>query len=406
MTKNVFGNFTIICFRTRGVKGFRETEARRGPGNFLDRPAETILMDLMGLLDLITFPSQRSYSLTGPEAERAVAKGLASAAWYRTPVDRKTLKALMQRRDGPATRDTALWLALLVMSGAGAVALWGSWWAVPFFVAYGVLYGSASDSRWHECGHGTAFRSAWLNDAVYHLASFMMIRNPVVWRWSHARHHTDTIIVGRDPEITGMRPPQLIILALNLVGLITVPRSFAALARNALGRLTPDEADFVPANEAAGAVRAARVHMAIYAGTVVACFWFGSILPALMIGLPRAYGGWLLLLLGLPQHLGLAEDVLDHRLNSRTMMLNPVLRFLYWNMNYHLEHHMYPLVPYHALPRLHAAVRDDCPAPAPSLLQAWREILPCVIRQVRDPAHHIRPALPPGAAAPREGPVG
>ena len=47
--------------------------------------------------------------------------------------------------------------------------------------------------------------------------------------------------------------------------------------------------------------------------------------------------------------------------------MNPVHRFLYWNMNYHTEHHMFPLVPYHQLPRLHALVKDDCPAPYPSL---------------------------------------
>ena len=37
----------------------------------------------------------------------------------------------------------------------------------------------------------------------------MLMRNPVTWRWSHARHHTDTIIVGRDAEIAVMRPPDL-----------------------------------------------------------------------------------------------------------------------------------------------------------------------------------------------------
>ena len=46
-----------------------------------------------------------------------------------------------------------------------------------------------------------------MNDAVYQIACFMIMRNPVTWRWSHARHHTDTIIVGRDREITVMRPP-------------------------------------------------------------------------------------------------------------------------------------------------------------------------------------------------------
>jgi hypothetical protein len=29
----------------------------------------------------------------------------------------------------------------------------------------------------------------------------MVMRESTVWRWSHTRHHSDTIIVGRDPEI-------------------------------------------------------------------------------------------------------------------------------------------------------------------------------------------------------------
>ena len=48
--------------------------------------------------------------------------------------------------------------------------------------------------------------------------------------------------------------------------------------------------------------------------------------------------------------------------------MNPIHRYLYWNMNYHLEHHMFPLVPYHRLPKLHALVKDDCPMPYPNLL--------------------------------------
>ncbi len=49
-----------------------------------------------------------------------------------------------------------------------------------------------------------------MNDAVYEIACFMIMRNPVTWRWSHTRHHTDTVIVGRDPEIAVMRPPDLL----------------------------------------------------------------------------------------------------------------------------------------------------------------------------------------------------
>src|SRR5215467_9342513 len=105
----------------------------------------------------------RDYALTGPDAKRAIETGLAAAEWYHTDVPRSTMKALMQRSDGPAVRDTIIWLGLMVLSAAGGIWLWGTWWCVPCWAVYGVLYGSATDSRWHECGHGTAFRTRWLN---------------------------------------------------------------------------------------------------------------------------------------------------------------------------------------------------------------------------------------------------
>jgi len=104
-----------------------------------------------------------------------------------------------------------------------------------------------------------------------------------------------------------------------------------------------------------------------------------------------------LILFGYNQHAGLTENVLDHRLNTRTFHLNPVGRFIYWNMNYHLEHHMFPMVPYHALPRLHERMKADSPAPYPTLWAAWREILPALIRQARDPSHFVRRPLQSGA---------
>ena len=63
--------------------------------------------------------ARRDYSLTGPEAARAADKGLVSARWYQSPIPRNRMKALMQRRDGPALRDTALWFSTLLATGVG-----------------------------------------------------------------------------------------------------------------------------------------------------------------------------------------------------------------------------------------------------------------------------------------------
>jgi fatty acid desaturase len=340
---------------------------------------------------------KRDYSLTGPEAALAIEAGLASAEWYHSDVPRKVMKELMQRRDGPALRDTALWLGLLAASGAGGIVFWGTWWAVPFFVVYGVLYGSACDSRWHECGHGTAFKTPWMNDAVYHIASFMVMRNPISWRWSHARHHTDTIIVGRDPEIALMRPPRLVRWAGYFISIPGVWVHFRVLLRNAAGIFTPDESDYLPASEKPKAILAARVHVAIQAAAVIWALMSWSFLPLMLIGGPRIYGAWHMVMTGLLQHGGLAENVLDHRLNSRTVYMNPISRWIYWNMNYHIEHHMFPMVPYHALPRLHALIKDDLPQPEPSIWVGYRGMIHAFWRQRTDPGYTILRELPPTA---------
>jgi len=345
---------------------------------------------------------KRDYSLVGESAKRAIEIGLASAEWYHSDVSRKDMKELMQRSDGPAIRDTLIWFGALALSAAGGVWFWGSWACVPFFFVYGVLYGSASDSRWHECGHGTAFRTPWMNHVVYEIASFMLMRNPVTWRWSHARHHTDTIIVGRDAEIATMRPPALLRLLFSYVGVFDVWSSLIRIFHNAVGTITPDEKNYIPETEQPKAIRAARVHIAIYILTIAVAVYIHSWLPLMLIGLPRMYGCWHMLLTGILQHGGLADNVTDHRLNSRTVYMNPISRFLYWNMNYHVEHHMFPMVPFHALPRLHELIKHDLPEPNPSIWHAYREMIPVLLRQLKNEDYYLKRELPASARPYRE----
>ncbi|MDB5551708.1 MAG: fatty acid desaturase [Rhizobium sp.] len=341
--------------------------------------------------------TKRDYSLVGESTRKAIETGLASAEWYHTDVPRKTMKELMQRSDGPAIRDTIIWIGGLILMAAGGIYFWGSWWCVPFFFVYGVLYGSACDSRWHECGHGTAFKTRWMNDAVYEIASFQVMRNPVTWRWSHARHHTDTIIVGRDAEIAVMRPPDLLRAGLAFIGVLDAWGSLKTIARNALGNLSDDEKSYIPEMEQGKAITAARWHMAIYIATIALALYMWSWLPLMIIGLPRLYGCWHMVMTGLLQHIGLADNVVDHRLNSRTVYMNPISRFIYLNMNYHVEHHMFPMVPYYALPKLHELIKHDLPAANPSIWHAYKEAWPVVKRQLRYEDFYLKRELPPTA---------
>ncbi len=343
------------------------------------------------------------YSLTGKNAASRVAEGLAEADWYRCHVPRGEMRRLLQRRDGPAIRDTLLWFSLLAGSGYAGYALWGSWWAILPFAIYSVLYASTSDSRWHESGHGTAFRTDWMNNALYEIASFMVLRESLVWRWSHIRHHSDTIIVGRDPEVLATRPPDLKGIVLNCFSIGFYRTYFPHIFIHAFGRMLAEEKTYIPETEFPKIYFRARIYVLIYLSTAGIALATRSILPLMYVGLPNLFGSWLLIVYALTQHAGLAENVLDHRLNSRTVYLNLIQRYLYWNMNYHVEHHMFPLVPYHALPRLHALIKDDTPVPYSGLLEAFREIIPTMLRQVKDPSYHAKRELPtPAAREPRD----
>jgi len=116
-------------------------------------------------------------------------------------------------------------------------------------------------------------------------------------------------------------------------------------------------------------------------------------LPVLITFAPF-YGGWLFFLCNNTQHVGLQDNVTDFRLCCRTFLPNPFVRFLYWQMNYHTEHHMYVGVPCYHLGKLHRLVEEDLPPSPRGLLATWREIGAILKSQAADPTYQYVPACP------------
>jgi fatty acid desaturase len=290
-------------------------------------------------------------------------------------------------------RHFATWLGLLILFGVAGFLSWGTVWCVPAFAAYGILY-AASDHSAHELSHGTPFKTRWLNEVLYHLSAFMTLHEGIYWRWSHTRHHTDTLLVGRDPEIAVPRPPDIAGMLLDLFYLKSGYTQLRYIVTHAMGHLSEDGKHFVPGPERHKVFWLSRLYVAIFLAVIGLCLVTHSFLPAMFVVLPRFYGGFLTQLFNITQHAGLAEDMRDHRLNTRTFVMNPVFRFLYMNMNYHIEHHMFPMVPFYNLPKLHGLIKDQCPAPHRGLWATYREIVPAVLRQRADPRYFVRRPLP------------
>ena len=90
---------------------------------------------------------------------------------------------------------------------------------------------------------------------------------------------------------------------------------------------------------------------------------------------------------------GLRSDVSDFRNCVRSITLNPVFEFLYWRMNWHLEHHMFAGIPCYNLKKLHQLVAYDMPKTR-TLRGVWREMLEIKRQQDIDPSYEFDTPVP------------
>jgi fatty acid desaturase len=60
---------------------------------------------------------------------------------------------------------------------------------------------------------------------------------------------------------------------------------------------------------------------------------------------------------------------------TRTVTSNPLFSFLNINLNYHLEHHLFPGVPWYNLPKVHRLLLDDYRAAGASVYRSYARFL-------------------------------
>ena len=311
--------------------------------------------------------------------------------WYKPIIDPKILKSLMQRSDGPAWLNTICFFSVFFISGYIAYLSWGTWWAFPAFFIYGSIYALGFNARWHEYGHRSAFKTRWLNDFFYEISSFLCYFESFSWKWSHIHHHSQTIHLDVDYEIQVSRPANLFNLFVKDVFAIDrVWAEFKKVFQHSLGIMTPFAKDCVPEDQRWKMIWNSRLYMAIKIGIIYWAFHIGSFLPCMFIVLPNMYGSCLLQFVAMTQHGGLKANTYDHRENTRTFYTGPILGWLlYFNMQYHIEHHIFPQVPFYNLPKLHEVIKDQLPKPNSSFFDALKEMIPAIIKQSKDPEYYV-----------------
>jgi len=278
-------------------------------------------------------------------------------------VPRAELHALYARSDRPSLIRFGV-QAGIFLTAAVVVALapelglpWGLSAIGVGVVALAVM---GSFALMHEAAHGTAFASRRLNRVVTWLTAAPFYYTPSGFREFHFTHHRHTHEPTRDPEISiGGKPApgvtQSLVVYLGFVtGLPILLFKVMLMLAASLGgppAIWSGVLSFVAPRARARLRWEARAVLALHLLWVGAgVLWLPGLLHLLVAQL---LGHMLLSWYLVAEHNGLPHEG-DVLARTRTMHPGPLMRWLMWNMPYHAEHHAYPAVPWHALPRLHA----------------------------------------------------
>jgi fatty acid desaturase len=272
----------------------------------------------------------------------------------RVHVDPDLLDAL-HRIDGHHYRRLIAFVVLYLLAATGVCLLaerhanepWRWLAAVPLYVvAAASLHGVSLFT--HEGVHGTLSANRQWNRALAIACALPVLQNYSAYRVLHLKHH---LHLGREgdpdhyPNYTDWTWLEFLMHWTRL--LVGYPVYIVAIPILGYRQGKADERRWI-LFEAFLLFVLAGVVSALVPGEILLHAW---LIPMLLINT-------MVNIRGMSQHTFLQHHS-DAIRGTRSILTNPVTAFFMCNENYHLEHHLFPGVPWYNLRRLHAALRRE-----------------------------------------------
>ena len=335
-------------------------------------------------------------------------------SWYRSPIDPVLLAELMERNDFRGWLQTLGHLGYFFLTGTLAYIAFlnihpTNWyWSIPLLLLTLFVHGTMGPFMGliavHELMHRTVFKSKQLNVFFERVYAFISWSDYLWYQGSHPPHHGATCHDAYDGEVPLALLAQARIerkktwFRLLVFNPTATWQKLKLVWRHANGRIQGrwyshvlPETDPVVRRQHRNWARILLMGHTLFAAIfVVTGHWF--LIVVFTFG--TFYCGWLGFLCGFPQHFGLNPNVPDFRYSTRTFTCSWLPAFYYWNMQYHLEHHMFPAVPFYNLPKLREAIAQDLPAATHGLVATWRELFEIRRRIREDPEYRFGPDVP------------
>ena len=139
----------------------------------------------------------------GYEPLQKVRKDL-KVAWYRSPIEHSRLRELMRPSDLQGWLQAGGHLGVAIVTGAATVYFFHQGLWISFTIAlfcHGTVATFFKGIAAHELGHGTVFRTKFLNRLFLRLYSIISWHNFHEYAMSHTYHHRYTLHPRGDREV-------------------------------------------------------------------------------------------------------------------------------------------------------------------------------------------------------------
>lgn len=321
--------------------------------------------------------------------------------WQRPPIDRETLKALSERSTLNGILRVLYFVALLTASALLTVYLAriSLWAAIPALYLYYFFYGF-----WvaigHELQHKTVFASSadGFSEVFFFFVQTIMWNSPTYARVSHKLHHRYTMVRGYDPETEW---PEVItsrwlrrfllglVLKVLVVGaVVELYRSVRTQIVRIAGRKNWMMQNHCTEKQLRNIRWESAGILAIHVAVVVAAIVFHAWALLLFVTIAWQIGAPFEVLWHSTKHIGRPYNVKDHRLNTRSVKVSNFIKLIFWGLDDHVDHHLYPAVPSRNLPKLHEILKDQLPDPE-NVFGCWAEMFEISKQKDKDPSYEF-----------------
>tara|TARA_B100000959_G_scaffold281484_1_gene345654 strand:- start:1747 stop:2712 length:966 start_codon:yes stop_codon:yes gene_type:complete len=287
-------------------------------------------------------------------------------------IPKEKLRPFLQRNNINGITHLCMHLGLIFLSGILIYISTNIFIKILVMIAHGsfiaFLYAGL-----HECIHKSAFKNKRLNEFVGYFIGFVLLRSFLNARYRHVAHHTFTQHPEKDPDKVDF-PSSYLVYLKHVTSLSVWIRIIENLFRHSFGKINNSEKNYIPENEIKSLVFESRMMLFGYILIASLSIYFNTTFFLIYWFIPRILGEPFLRLVRMVEHTG-KDETANMINNTRTSFPSAFLKFLYWNMPYHIEHHLYASVPFYRLPKFHKLIKPHTDEVEPSIFSVHLEIL-------------------------------